>query len=149
MAELRDERAIAVARELLPYGRPPRLRVAAVATLAKLSELGESRRAEILDLLIPLAEDPEFLMRLRIPGALEQIGDPGALGALRRLEQSDLDGRVRRRASEAAAAIIEGRTRGEESSRMRQELDKLREDNRRFEERLSKLETRGGQNGGS
>ncbi len=149
MAELRDERAIGVAREMIAYGRPPRARVAAVGGLAKLAELGESRRAEILDLLIPLADDPEFLMRLRIPGAFEQIGDPRALGALRRLEQSDLDGRVRRRASEAAAAIVEGRTRGEETSRMRQEIDKLREDNRRFEERLSRLETRGGQNGGS
>ncbi|HTW88775.1 MAG TPA: DUF3458 domain-containing protein [Candidatus Binataceae bacterium] len=149
MAELRDERAIALARELLPYGQPPRLRVAAVAMLAKLSELGESRRIEILDLLIPLADDPEFLMRLRIPGAFEHIGDPRALAALRRLEQNDLDGRIRRRASEAAAAIVEGRTRGEESSRMRQEIDKLREDNRRFEERLAKLEARGGHNSGS
>jgi aminopeptidase N len=149
MAELRDERAIGVAREVIAYGRPPRVRVAAVGGLAKLAELGESRRAEILDLLIPLADDPEFLMRLRIPAALEHIGDPRALGALRRLEQNELDGRIRRRAGEAATAIVEGRTRGEETSRMRQEIDKLREDNRRFEERLARLETRGGRNGGT
>ena len=149
MAELRDESAIGVAREMIGYGRPPRARVAAVGSLAKLSELGESRRAEILDLLIPLADDPEFTMRLRIPGAFEQIGDPRALGALRRLEQSELDGRIRRRAGEAAAAIIEGRTRSEETNRMRQEMEKLREDNRRIEERLSRIETRGGSNGGS
>jgi len=148
MAELREERAIGVAREMVSYGCPPRARVAAAGAIAKLAELGESRRAEILDLLLPLSDDPEFLMRLRIPGALEQIGDPRALAALRRLEQNELDGRVRRRASEAAAAIVEGRTRSEETSRMREEIDKLREDNRRFEERLAKLEVRG-QNGGS
>ena len=149
MAELREERAIDVAREMIPYGRPPRVRVAAAGAMAKLAELSQSRRAEILDLLLPLADDREFLMRLRIPGALEQIGDPRALGALRRLEQSDLDGRIRRRAGEAASAIVEGRTRSEEGSRMRTEIDKLREDNRRFEERLARLEARGGRNGNS
>src|SRR5579875_3766335 len=147
MAELRDERAIDIAREMIPYGRPPRVRVAAAGAMAKLAELSQSRRAEILDRLMPLAEDREFMMRLRIPGALEQIGDPRALDALRRLEQQDLDGRVRRRASEAATAIVEGRTRSEETSRMRAEIDKLREENRRFEERLARLEARSGQNG--
>jgi aminopeptidase N len=146
MAELRDERAIDIARELIPYGHPPRVRVAAAGAMAKLAELSQSRRAEILDRLLPLAEDREFMMRLRIPGALEQIGDPRALGALRRLAQHDLDGRVRRRASEAATAIVEGRTCSEETSRMRAEVDKLREDNRRFEERLARLEARSGPN---
>jgi aminopeptidase N len=149
MAELRDDRAIDVAREMITYGRPPRARVAAVGAMAKLAELSESRRAEILDRLLPLADDQEFLMRLRIPGALEQIGDPRALGPLRRLEQGDLDGRIRRRAGEAAAAIVEGRTRSDETSRMRVEIDKLREDNRRFEERLARLEARGGNNSNS
>jgi aminopeptidase N len=149
MAELREERAIGVAREMLAYGRPPRARVAAAGAIAKLAELSESRRAEILDTLLPLADDPEFLMRLRVPGALEQIGDSRALPALRRLERGELDGRVRRRAGEAAAAIVEGRTRAEETSRMREEIDKLREDNRRFEERLARLEARNRNGGGS
>ncbi|MBF6568407.1 MAG: DUF3458 domain-containing protein [Candidatus Binataceae bacterium] len=148
MAELRDERGFGVARDIIAYGKPPRIRVAAVGTMAKLAELGDSRRSETFDLLMPLADDPEFMMRLRIPGAFEQINDARAISALRRLEQRDLDGRVQRRAREAADAINEGRHRIEESTRMREELDKLREDNRRFEDRLARLEAQPKPGGG-
>ncbi|MGD0671326.1 MAG: DUF3458 domain-containing protein [Candidatus Binatus sp.] len=140
MAELRDERAIDIAREFSAYGRPPRARVAAVGALARFAALKDNRRAEILDFMTPLADDREFMVRMRIPSAFAEIGDPRALPALRRLADRDLDGRVQRHASDAIASIGEGRSRVEEGQRLREDLDKLRDDNKKLQERLEKVE---------
>jgi aminopeptidase N len=141
MAELRDERAIDVARDFITYGRPARARVAAIGTLARLGALKETRRPEILDWLTPLADDREFMVRMRVPGAFEELGDMRGLAAVRRLAERDLDGRIQRRANEAIAAISEGRSRVQEGDRLRTDIEKLREDNRKLQERLEKLET--------
>ena len=80
------------------------------------------------------------MVRMRIPSAFAEIGDPRALPALRRLADRDLDGRVQRHASDAIASIGEGRSRVEEGQRLREDLDKLREDNKKLQERLEKVE---------
>ena len=140
MAELRDERAIPVAHDHAHYGRPPRARVAAVGTLARFAALKENRRIEILDWMTPLVDDREFMVRMRIPGAFSEIGDPRALPALHRLADRDLDGRVQRHANEAITSIGEGRTRVEEGQRLREDIDKLRDENKKLQERLEKVE---------
>ena len=140
MAELRDERAIDVAREYSAYGRPARARVAAVGALARFAALKDSRRVEILDFMAPLVDDREFMMRMRIPSAFAEIGDQRALPALRRLADRDLDGRIQRHANEAITSISEGRSRVEEGNRLREDIDKLRDDNKKLQERLEKVE---------
>ena len=140
MAELRDERAIDVAREYAAYGRPPRARVAALGTLARFAAIKENRRVEILDFMSPLADDREFMVRMRIPSAFSEVGDQRALPALRRLADRDLDGRIQRHANDAIAAISEGRGRIEEGQRLREDIDKLRDDNKKLQERLEKIE---------
>jgi aminopeptidase N len=140
MAELRDERAIDVAREFSAYGRPPRARVAAVGTLARFAALKESRRVEILDFMFPLVDDHEFMVRMRIPSAFSEVGDQRALPALRRLADRDLDGRIQRHANDAIASISEGRGRVEEGQRLREDIDRLRDDNKKLQERLEKVE---------
>ena len=140
MAELRDERAIEVAREYSAYGKPPRARVAAVGALARFAALKENRRVEILDFMTPLVDDREFMLRMRIPSALAEVGDARALPALHRLADRDLDGRIQRHANDAIASISEGRSRVEEGQRLREDLDKLREDNKKLQERLEKVE---------
>jgi aminopeptidase N len=140
MAELRDERAIDIARDYSAYGRPARARVAAVGTLARFAALKENRRVEILDLMAPLVDDREFMVRMRIPSAFSEVGDPRALPALRRLADRDLDGRIQRHANDAITAISEGRSRVEEGQRLREDIDKLRDDNKKLQERLEKIE---------
>jgi aminopeptidase N len=140
MAELRDDRGIEIAREWCAYGRPPRARVAAIGALARFAKLHENQRDKIVDFLMPLVDDPEFMVRMRIPGAFEEIGDASAVEALRRLLDRDLDGRIHRRTQHAIDAILAGRTRIEEGNRLRSEMDKIREDNRKLKERLDKLE---------
>jgi len=140
MAELRDERAIDICREHSAYGRPPRARVAAVGALARFAALKENRRIEILDFIAPLVDDREFMMRMRIPSALAEIGDQRALAALHRLADRDLDGRIQRHANDAIASLNEGRSRVEEGQRLREDIDKLRDDNKKLQERLEKVE---------
>ncbi|MGO9450222.1 MAG: DUF3458 domain-containing protein [Candidatus Binataceae bacterium] len=141
MAETRRERAIGVAREWSAYGRPPRARVAALGTLARMARQREPWRDQILDFLIPLSEDREFMVRMRLPGAFEEIGDTRALAPLQRLADRDLDGRIQRRARSAITAISEGRSRSEQDARLREDIDKLRDENKKLQDRLEKLET--------
>jgi len=140
IAESRDERALRIGREWSAYGRPPRARVAALGTLARVARQREAWREEIVDYLMPLSEDREFMVRMRLPGALEEIGDSRAIAPLRRLADRDLDGRIQRRARAAAASISEGRNRTEQDTRMREDLDKLRDENKKLQQRLEKLE---------
>ncbi|HXN86791.1 MAG TPA: DUF3458 domain-containing protein, partial [Candidatus Binataceae bacterium] len=140
MAELRDERGIEVAKQWSAYGKPPRARVAAIGALARFAKLKESHRDEIVDFLAPLIDDREFMVRMRIPSAFQEIGDGDAIGPLRRLLDRDLDGRIKRRTQEAIDSILAGRSRIEEGNRLRGEMDKLREENRKLKERVDKIE---------
>ncbi len=140
MAETRDERTIAVAREWSAYGKPPRARVAAIGALAKMARQRDPWRDEIVDYLAPFSDDKEFMVRMRLPAAFEEIGDPRALAPLHRLADRDLDGRIQRRARTAIAVISEGRSRTEHDARMREDIDKLREENKKLQQRLEKLE---------
>ncbi|HEY2486682.1 MAG TPA: M1 family aminopeptidase [Candidatus Binataceae bacterium] len=140
IAESRDERALGVGREWSTYGKPPRARVAALGALAKIARQREAWREEIIDYLMPLSDDREFMVRMRLPGALEEIGDSRAIAPLRRLADRELDGRIQRRARAAVAAISEGRNRTEQDTRVREDLDKLRDENKKLQQRLEKLE---------
>lgn len=140
IAETRNERAIAIGREWCDYGRPPRARVAAIGLLAHIAHHKEATRDEIIDLLTPLADDREFMVRMRLPAAFEEIGDPRGIAPMRRLAERDLDGRIQRRANEAVAILSEGKSHIEEGNRLRDDLDKLREQNTKLKERLEKLE---------
>ena len=112
---------------------------------ARWRDLRRSRRTgaiEILDLMTPLVDDREFMVRMRIPSAFSEVGDPRALPALRRLADRDLDGRIQRHANDAITSISEGRSRIEEGQRLREDIDKLRDDNKKLQERLEKVEAR-------
>jgi hypothetical protein len=67
--------------------------------------------------------------------------DTRALGPLNRLVDRDLDGRVIRSAREAMARIREGADKGDEVKKLREDFDKLIEENRTLKDRLTKLES--------
>ena len=69
----------------------------------------------------------------------EVYGEP-VTPTLNRLAERDLDGRIQRRARAAATTISEGRNRTEQDTRTREELDKLREENKKLQQRIEKLE---------
>lgn len=135
-AELRDPQAIPIIIEWTRYGKPHLAREAATKALGKLGE----GKPEVTDHLTHLLDDPWFRVRLEATVALGELLDPKAINALERLIERELDGRVKRRAREAVRKIQAGREASDEFRRLREDVDKLREENRQLKERLDRIE---------
>lgn len=142
-SELRDVRAVPIAMEWSQYGKPANARGAAAAALGKLGEyVSDSEKEAIVDHLITLLDDPWFRAQAQAIGALQELKAQKAVPALDRLAQRELDGRIVRTAKLAAKAIRESGDKGEEMKKMREEVDKLTDENRTLKDRLDKLESR-------
>jgi len=135
-AELRDTQAIPIIIEWTRYGKPHPAREAATKALGKLGE----GKPEVTDHLAHLLDDPWFRVRLEAAVALGELLDPKAVGPLERLIERELDGRVKRRAREAVRKIQAGREASDDFRRLREDVDKLREENRQLKERLDSIE---------
>ncbi len=135
-AELKDPEAIPIVIDWTRYGKPHTAREAATKALAKLGE----GKPEAVDHLIRLLDDPWFRVRIEACIALGKLLDPKALEPLQRLVDRELDARVARRGREAIRSIQAGREASEEFKHLREDLDKLREENRQLKERLERIE---------
>jgi aminopeptidase N len=99
--------------------------------------------------LIQLLDDGWFRSQQSAIGALQELRATKALPHLERTAQSALDGRVVRAARLAAQAIRQGSDKGDEVKKLREEMDKLSDENRGLKDRLDKLESRVGNANGS
>ncbi len=136
-SELKDPQAIPIVTEWTRYGKPHLARTAATTALGKLGEA----KPEVTDHLIRLLDDPWFRVRIEAAIALGDLLEAKALDPLNRLIDRELDGRVKRRAREAIRKIQAGREASDEFRRLRDDVDKLREENRQLKERLERIET--------
>jgi aminopeptidase N len=146
LGELRDERAVPLCIEWTRYGRPPRARQGAVLALGKLAEaLGSTSAAgqRIFDRLVELLDDPWLQVRLQSVISLQDIGEAKAVPHLEALAARELDGRIVRRAREAALRLRESRQRSDEVRRLREDVEKLQQDNRELRDRVDRLEAEG------
>jgi len=142
LADLKDERAIPIATEWTRRGRSNPVRGAAAFALGRMGTLSDRAKDQAYDRLVELLPDEWLRVRLNAIAGLAEIKDTKAIAELERTRDRDLDGRVVRAAREAARRISEGADRGEEVRRLRDDLDKLGEDNRALKDRLEKLEAR-------
>jgi aminopeptidase N len=142
MAELRDERGIDIALEAARYGKPVIGRRAAISVLGVLGGEFAQHKRRVRETLCELLEDRDFRARIAAVEALRVLGDPDAIGALKRAEGKDLDGRVRRRAREVARKLAEGSAQEEQVKSLRDAVEKLQDENRELKERVMKLEAR-------
>ena len=140
LGELDDERAIPLAKEWAAYGKPPRVREAALSCLG---QLGEGKPG-VVEFLVDYVDDPWLRARSGAVGALQELKDDKAINALSRRIPRELDGRVVRRCREAIEAIRRGKDRGDDVRKLREDLEKLQGENRKLTDRLEKLETRTG-----
>ena len=139
LAELADARAMA---PIVDASRPERsegLRRAATTALGRLGALVEEERTRVVDELEERLGDPSFMVALDAIIASESLSDVRLLPGLDRLAQQAVDGRMRRDAMEAAirirqAAKIPAQVRG-----LREDIDELREDQRRLQEKIEAL----------
>ncbi len=135
--ELKDPQAIPIVTEWTRYGKPHLARTAATTALGKLGEA----KPEVTEHLIHLLDDPWFRVRIEAAIALGDLLEAKAVDPLNRVIERELDGRVKRRAREAVRKIQAGREASDEFRRLREDVDKLREENRQLKERLEKIET--------
>ena len=143
LAELGDARGIAIARDWTKYGKPQQARAAASIALGRLAKYGDEKDREVIrDTLVQLLQDAWLRVKLSAISALEELKDPKAVPSLERLAQADLDGRVQRRAREAADALRRGTHRDDDVKKLRDDLDRAIQENRELRDRLDRLETR-------
>ncbi|HEY2748654.1 MAG TPA: M1 family aminopeptidase [Polyangia bacterium] len=142
IAELRDERGIEIALEAAKDGKPVIGRRAAIAVLGALGGEYPAHKRRVRETLVELLDDRDFRARIAAVEALRVLGDPEAVGALKRAEGKDLDGRVRRRAREVARRLAEGGAQDEQVRALRDSVEKLQDESRELKERVMKLEAR-------
>ena len=95
---------------------------------------------ERLELLLA---DPDFRVQAAAIEALNTVGDPAAIGALQRLADRELDGRLRRRGREVMRDLGEGAPLAEDVRRLRDEIGELRAVAAGLRDRVELLEAAG------
>jgi len=139
LAESADARAMALVRDAAADNRDEGIRRAAVWAIGRIGELVESERTHAVEALEELLDDHMFLVQIGAVAAAESLGDARLLPALDRLSQSAFDGRVRRDAAEAAIRIREGVKVPAQVTAMRTDIDGLREEQRKLQEKIEAL----------
>ncbi|HWC28484.1 MAG TPA: M1 family aminopeptidase [Dehalococcoidia bacterium] len=141
--QLRDERGVQLGLEWSRYGRPPNVRGAAASSLGQLGQVvPEHRKEEIVDHLVTLVRDPWLRTQVSSINALGELKATKALADLDRAARTALDDRVVRSARVAAKRIRESGDKGDDLKKLREEVDKLTDENRTLKDRLDKLEAR-------
>ncbi|MEO9170326.1 MAG: M1 family aminopeptidase [Candidatus Baltobacteraceae bacterium] len=139
LAELADDRAVERIIDATRSGGDEGLRRAAATALGRSGELLAQARTRVVDALGSLLDDPMFLVQLAAIAAAEALEDSRLLGSLDRLSTSGFDARVRRDAMEAAMRIRESQKVPSQVSAMRSDLDALREEQRKLQEKIEAI----------
>ena len=131
---------------LLPYtklGVPQALRLVAISSLGAIS-LGQEKLAieRILDRLEALSREDFFLTQVATVAALAKMEVRGAIKILRGLAEHSPDGRVKRRADEAAQKVQKKIGSAQAIADLRQELDEVKNTNKDLKSRLENLEAK-------
>ncbi len=140
LADLKDARALPIAVEWTKCGKSNPVRGAATFALGRMGQLSDRAKDDAYERLVDLLPDEWLRVRLNAIAALAEIKDTKAIADLGRARDRDLDGRVIRAAREAIRRISEGADKGEEVRRLREDLDRLGEDNRALKDRIEKIE---------
>lgn len=140
---LKDTRALPIVLDWTTYGRPDLARFAAITALGPLGKLVNApERDEVVDRLKDLLKDNNWRARMAAIAATQTLGAPALVPYLQRKVELKEDSREVRRAREALEAIHENASQGQELLRLREDLDKLLNENRELRDRLETLENR-------
>ena len=139
-ADLKDERALPIALEWTKRGKSNPVRGAATIVLGRLGQLSDRAKDQAYDRLVELLSDEWLRVRLNAIAALVELKETKAIAELERARARDLDGRVIRTAREAIQRLREGADKGEEVKKLRDDVEKLQEENRGLKDRLAKIE---------
>ncbi|AFY40649.1 Membrane alanyl aminopeptidase [[Leptolyngbya] sp. PCC 7376] len=129
---------------LLPYteiGMPQPLRLAAIRSLGAVASGQSNDKLEvILNRLEAIARETFFLTQVAIVASLGRIENPKAMSLLQTLAGQAPDKRVRQRAEETVNRLQKKLSKDKAVKSLRDDLDKLKEENKQLQSRLAKLE---------
>ncbi|MGC8947799.1 MAG: M1 family aminopeptidase [Thermoprotei archaeon] len=138
LGELGSDDALKIIMDHTELGKPGLVRIGAILALAKFPG-----KVEVIKKLEELSKDPDLRIRSAVIRATAELMDPRLLPMLDALSATDLHGRIIRSARETAVKIRSSMEKGLEYKQLREELDKIREENRKLLERIAKIESKG------
>ena len=141
--ELDDDQALSILYEYSRYGKPELVRAQALRTLGKMGKSRPDNR-EILEKVSDAFQAPEgprsFRAKLAAIQALETLNREEGLPILRRVAETELDGRLVRNARLAMRKIERGKDKGEAIQKLEKRLDEFAEESKKLKDRMDKLE---------
>lgn len=126
-------------------GTPQPLRLGAIRALGAISSGQTSDKLTvILERLETIAKETFFLTQVAVCNALGQIENAKAIVILQALSDRTPDGRVRRVAEEAVQKVQKKLGSDKAIQEIREELEKMKQENQELKSRLTKLEAKNG-----
>lgn len=145
LGALRDPRAAEPLLAHTRWGVHQNARRAATAALGTLyAYLEGPSQVRVRERLEELLDDPWLRVQIAATTALETAGDAKAAPAVSAAAERALDGRVKRTNRVAARRLAERAASGNEAKALRDEIEKLQQENRGLADRLTVLEARSG-----
>lgn len=140
LVELRDERGFELLAECARYGAFQQTRAAAVGAIGRLGEHFPERKKPLGEQVAAFLRDPDFRVRIAAANALKTLKDASQASALDAMAQRELDGRAVRIARENAAILRKGADTASEVKALRDEFERLKDENAKLRDRLDHLE---------
>jgi aminopeptidase N len=134
LAEIGSEEALWIIMRYTEDDKQTPARAAAVASLGRFPS-----RREVLDRLRELAKSPNYRVRQAVVAAARELLTPESLQILGEIAEYDVYEMIGRVARDAATRVRKSLERGVEYKELREEVERLREENRRLVERVSVL----------
>ncbi|MEO6397549.1 MAG: HEAT repeat domain-containing protein, partial [Tepidiformaceae bacterium] len=142
--ELREESGLVDILAAAEYGAAAQARQVAVGAIGRLGQYFEGRKKALGESLAQFTDDPDFRVRIAAANALVTLKATSEVEALDRMAAKELDGRGVRAAREAAGKLRKGGEGASELKALREEFEKLREQNGEMREKVEQLEARTG-----
>ena len=134
--------AVDIIAQYTKLGVPQALRFSAIGALGAVSVGQKEDKVEfILEQLEAIAGESFFLTQVAVTSALGKMQTPKAVKILQALSDQTPDGRVRRRADEAIKKVQKNLGSDNAIKKLREDFDKLKQENVELKSRLAKLET--------
>jgi aminopeptidase N len=143
LVELRDEAGFDAIAACARYGEPFQARPSAVSALARLGEHFPQRKRALGQQIAEFLRDRDFRVRIAAANALRTLKADEQVPALEAMAARELDGRGVRVAREVAGVLRKGANTEEEVRTLRDDFEKLREENARLRDRLERIEAAG------
>jgi aminopeptidase N len=130
MGKLTEEEVKSIIRERVLYGNPTRVRIGALKAIRGRGFILDEEVPRLKDIML---HDKELRVRLYVVNQLvRSLGDRRFIGEVRESSKIDQDLRVRRKALETYYELVGSAEHSATLSRLRSEVEGLREDNRRL-----------------